>query len=413
MSGARGLVVDLAAAQAAAGGAGGDAESTAGAGEQIAALLARPGLVRALLLDPAQTLPGGLHPALLSSPLLRWNTATEVRRVMREGPVAYLVPAGGGRAVLPPIVAERAVPLVVLVGDDASARSEELVHHADLVLFTDGAAAAQALGIEASRLRRLVGDDIAAAVADAVQALDAPPLSRLSGRPPRMHVALVGAMPPSTAPSAVANARLAEALAARCHLDVAGAGEPDRAWLDRLGARHFSVDALARHGLAASYDAVVHVVGGAADDLPALRSARHLPGVLWLHDIALAEPHRHEAALGDAPAAALSALLRRVYAERAPLPVLERLDAGDAPAFDTAAERRFGLLLTGEVVRSARAVVVGDAAAARRVRLDQGASAPCPPIAVVDPGDPDAAAGSLLRLIAALQGGDIADVAVA
>jgi hypothetical protein len=118
--------------------------------------------------------------------------------------------------------------------------------------------------------------------------------------------------------------------------------------------------------------------------------------VLWLGDVALCEVHRVEAAGSPQPAAALAATLRRMYADRAPQPLLGALDGGDAGAFDAAAERRFGLLLSVDVVRGARTVVVPSVAAARRLRLDQGANGPCPPILVVDPDDAMAVADAVL-----------------
>jgi hypothetical protein len=96
----------------------------------------------------------------------------------------------------------------------------------------------------------------------------------------------------------------------------------------------------------------------------------------------------------------MAVLLRRMYADRAPSPALDALDRGDAAGFDGAAERRFGLLLTGEVIRAAHAVVVPSEAAARRVRLDQGANGPCPPVSVFDASsDAQAAASHLLSVI--------------
>jgi hypothetical protein len=324
----RGLVVDIAAVQ------GGDAAAAEFATERAVALL-DAGSVRALLLDPLRAVPGSLHPALLRSPLLRWNTATELRRAALRGAGAVATP-------------DRAAP-DGLVLRDLDVRS--------------------------------------------------------------VHVALVGALPPVTSASAASNALVAEALAQRCRVDVADDGQPDPSWLSRVGARHVQVEALERQGLAWAYDAVVHCVGASPADLPALRSARRVPGVLWLHDLALAAPHRIEARTAPEPGAALAALLRRVYADRAPSTVLERLDGGDAAAFDAAAERRYGLLLTGEVVRQARAVVVASESAVRRLRLDQGPGAPCPSVFVVPPRDGQAAADALLRIVSGLlaaEGGEAA-----
>jgi len=243
--------------------------------------VADPGdATRGVMLDPSRTVPGDLAPALLRSPSLRWDTATERRRV-------------GG------VVA------------------------------------------------------------------------------PALRVALVHA-------GGRECAGLTAALASRCALDV-----PD-------------VEALARPGVAAGYDAVLVLLGGTAADAPVLRVARRVPAVLWLRSLALAEPHRAEAAAGAAPGPALAAALRRCCADRAPRPLLERLDSGDASAFDAAAERRYGLLLTAEVVREARAVVVSSAADTRRLRLDLGPRARVPSITVIDPADDSAAAAALLTLLSSL-----------
>jgi hypothetical protein len=325
--GARGLVVDIAAVQR------GDAAAAEFAAERAVALLST-NAVRALLLDPVLPVPGSLHPALLRSALLRWHTATELRRAALGGASAVATPNHAARDGL--VVRELAV----------------------------GA----------------------------------------------LHVALVGALPPSTSVAAADNARIAEALSRRCRIDVACDGQPDASWLRRIGARHLRVEALAQQGLAFAYDAVVHCVGASPADLPALRSARRVPGVLVLHDLALATPHRVEARAAAAPGPALAALLRRVYADRAPAPLLARLDSGDAEAFDAAVERRYGLLFTGEVVRRARAVMVPSESAARRLRLDQGPGAPCPPVAVVPPGDAETAT-ALLRIVSGFAGSGGGEVA--
>jgi len=412
----RGLLVDLSATQRAE-----PDRAARWVGELAAALLEIPGAVRALLLDPALPLPGSLHPALFSSPLLRWNTATELRRAGLAGPVAYLVPWLPGQVpggtLLPAPVAERDMPLVMVRPPGASAESPlarvglDLYRHADLVITSSSseAAASEAAARRAAVVPLVSGLDADSAewrrsalgIVDAVQALDRTPrVAPAAGAP--LRVALVGALPPSAAPSAVTVARLAEALAPRCRLLLASDDRPDPGWLERLDVPLHAVDSLSRGGLAWSCDAVVHVVGASAADLPALRSARRLPGVLWLHDVRLAGPHRAEAAVGPKPGATLAAVLRRIYADRAPAPLLAALDAGDTSGFDAAAEQRYGLLLTGEVVRQARAVMVGSLTAARRVRLDQGASAPCPPIVVIDADDLDAAADRLLVHVALL-----------
>jgi hypothetical protein len=245
------------------------------------------------------------------------------------------------------------------------------------------------LGYEGDAALRLDAEMAAADVVDAVRRLPAGAQGA-----PRLRVALVGAVGADARVAAVA-----EALAERCRLDVFTDDDPEPAWLERLGATRLPAGVLIGTTLASSYDGVVHALGGSAADIAALRSARRVPGVLWLRDPSPAGVHRAEAAASEAPAATLAALLRRVYAHRAPAPLLEALDRGDAAAFDATAERRFGLLLTGEVVRVAQAVIVTSEQAARRLRLDQGANGPCPPLHVADPADPRALADALLALI--------------
>jgi hypothetical protein len=319
-----GLLVDISAAQRA-----GEAGTTP-VEECAAALVAMPGVVRALLLDPSAPIPGSLHTRLFGSGLLRWNTAAEVRRAAASGPLAYVTFA---EAAVPAHVERLGVPVVTVRAGGA--------HAAGLVL-----AAARGLRVDV---------------------------------PSRLRVAVVAVMPPSLGPCAAVNARMVAALSALCDVDVIGD------------------ESLVGTARAAAYDAVVHLLGGAAAELPVLRSARRVPGVLWLHGVALADVHRSETAGG----ADMAALLRRMYADRAPSPVLDALDRGDVGGFDGAAERRFGLLLTGDVVRAAHAVVVPSEAAARRLRLDQGANAPCPPLSVCDASsDAEATASHLLSVIA-------------
>jgi hypothetical protein len=328
--------------------------------EWAAGLLAVPGAVAGLLLNPGLPIHGRLHSRLFGSGMLWWNTAAEVRRLMASGALAYVV---FGAAEVPEHVRRLGIP-VVLVGSGGDV--------ADVALRVErGTPAAEVV----AAVRGLSG------VAEVA--------------PAPLRVGLVGA---------VSNGRVAavaEALAARCRLDVFTDDDADPAWLERLGASRFSAGALIGTTLASSYDGVVHALGDSAADVGALRSARRVPGVLWLRERSLAGVHRAEAASSDAPAAAMAALLRRVSMRRAPAPLLEALDRGDAAAFDAAAERRYGLLLTGEVVRVAQAAIVSSEQAARRLRLDQGAGGPCPPLQVADPADPRAVAEALMGLVAA------------
>src|ERR1700716_1373068 len=58
-------------------------------GELAAALLARPGVVAAMVLNPQLPVPGHLPAGLLDSPLLQRNTLDALRRARDAGPIVY------------------------------------------------------------------------------------------------------------------------------------------------------------------------------------------------------------------------------------------------------------------------------------------------------------------------------------
>lgn len=82
------------------------------------ALLRRPGAVRRLFLNPAGKLPIKLDPALQTSPLLRWHSATDMRAALAEGPAAYFLmsPFDTDTAVLTTYLPAR-VPLIATLYD--------------------------------------------------------------------------------------------------------------------------------------------------------------------------------------------------------------------------------------------------------------------------------------------------------
>lgn len=108
-------------------------------------------------------------------------------------------------------------------------------------------------------------------------------------QPRRVRVALVGPFPPSHSWSAGYNARLATQLAPRCDLDCFT--EPFDARCDRSRPsgpfRMFPAASLGPTFTPAAYDAVIYTVGATADET--YRLARTYPGVVWLHDLALAD----------------------------------------------------------------------------------------------------------------------------
>ena len=110
-----------------------------------------------------------------------------------------------------------------------------------------------------------------------------------SRRPRRLRVALVGPFPPTPSWTASYNARVADRLARHCELDCFT--EPLDARSARPGTsrayRMFPAAALGSRLTPAAYDLVLYVLGSAPDD--AYRLAHEYPGVLWLHDLTLAD----------------------------------------------------------------------------------------------------------------------------
>ncbi|MBX5491943.1 MAG: glycosyltransferase [Chloroflexi bacterium] len=116
---AYGLVLDLQASQT-------EGSAERGLGRYVIeltrALLAYPGLVRAIALNPTLSFPGHLPGELLASGLLTWNTATAFRHAQRQGPVAYCVMSPfehipTAETITPPHTVRPDVPLLAIVHD--------------------------------------------------------------------------------------------------------------------------------------------------------------------------------------------------------------------------------------------------------------------------------------------------------
>jgi hypothetical protein len=105
-----------------------------------------------------------------------------------------------------------------------------------------------------------------------------------------------------------------------------------------------------------------------------------------------------------------------MYSDRAPSRVCDQLVRAvheEVTADDGTLSRvaqRYGLLMTADIVRGARAVIVDGAAMARRLVLDQGARGPAPPI-VIGGESATGIAARVLELVAELGGLTVGAVA--
>ena len=126
--------------------------------------------------------------------------------------------------------------------------------------------------------------------------------SRFSDQPdprsPRLRIALVGAFPPGHSWIAGYNAQLAEHLAPYCDLDCfVEPAEARDVGTRRRGYRMFPADAFGHALSPAAYHLVLYTIGPGRDTTHRLLT-RTYPGVVWLHDLALADRKLLARALG-------------------------------------------------------------------------------------------------------------------
>jgi glycosyltransferase involved in cell wall biosynthesis len=200
----------------------------------------------------------------------------------------------------------------------------------------------------------------------------APPHRRTPA--PRLRVALVGPLPPTRSGIADYNERLVAELATRCDLHVflpeAATGPPST---EELRGRSYLIRPLTARFNPAAYDAIVYTVGASEHHHNTYDFSRRWPGIVWLHDVRLASffltyvASRHPSAAQEV----LTGKLVEQYGERVPPQVLG--------AFDKEAEATYGLGLSADWLRGARAVLVNSHLAEQMLRLDQGPGRTPPP----------------------------------
>jgi glycosyltransferase involved in cell wall biosynthesis len=202
----------------------------------------------------------------------------------------------------------------------------------------------------------------------------------------RLRIAIAGPMPPTASGIADYNARLIGELARRCDLDVLLPTSEVADGLSESDARHLPLSELGRLIDAHSYDALIWTVGNSPHHFEIFEAMQAFPGVAWLHDVRLAgfqdnyERDRHPLTYAES----FAATLRAQYGPRVPAEVLER-PLPDAPHL-------YGLGVTRDWVRNARAVIVNSAFAAQLLAIDQGPDGPLPPVWTLPPAVGTAAA---------------------
>jgi glycosyltransferase involved in cell wall biosynthesis len=193
----------------------------------------------------------------------------------------------------------------------------------------------------------------------------------------RLRVALVGPLPSVGSGIAGYNLWIADELAERVELDflcTGGDAPADCAW------RSLPASALGQTVDPNGYDAIVYTVGNSHHHIQTRRLALLHPGVVWFHDVRLTGLYRDIAERDQPqdPLVWMRSLLRAQYGGR----LAE--DLGGAPVLKQAWWHRHGVLLSGELARRARAVIVNSLAGERMLMDDQDPNRSLPPLLRLD-----------------------------
>ncbi|MFN2607042.1 MAG: glycosyltransferase family 4 protein [Acidimicrobiales bacterium] len=255
--------------------------------------------------------------------------------------------------------------------------------------LVDGAFRTSLRGAGVWASRHHTWERVAHRAVDAYGRLD-PPRPRRRRRPP-LRIALVGPLPPTATVTATRNQALVERLADRCHLDCVADGASGTA----PAARRHRIFPPAAFGTVLSpygYDAIFYTLASGRDHDRTFELALCYPGIVWFHELALADLHLEFARarfLDDGGREFMTNTVRHQYRERAP----EHLLASDDWARPEAYERT-GTLMVGELAGKSRGSVVASDRARRALEVDAGPYARLPPTWVVPPAGADDGAAS-------------------
>jgi glycosyltransferase involved in cell wall biosynthesis len=230
-------------------------------------------------------------------------------------------------------------------------------------------------------------DAVARATIDGYAWLDRPRHARRSAAP---RVALVGPFPPAASGVADYNERVAGALAPLVELDCYAEVDPPYTRGATAG-RRFAIGAFDRTFSAAGYDTVVYTLGNSRYHRATLDHALAYPGIVWLHDACLAGLYLTRAGL-YLPGVPTEAIDFHA-AEASMRAARQRCDGDGAPWLGDdwwrpEAYVDAGVLMLGEVLRAARAVIVSSETARGIVEVHAPSTAPpvhVLPLAIPDP----------------------------
>jgi glycosyltransferase involved in cell wall biosynthesis len=217
-------------------------------------------------------------------------------------------------------------------------------------------------------------DNVAHRTIEAMNGLE----RRLRPRRPRSRrkrVGIVGPFAPAPSGVAIYNSRIVEAMAENMPFDLHLFAEETAvgAWPAPADVIVQPVEALGTAVDPYDYDLLVYTIGTSVFHIETYERARQYPGLTWLHDANLVGLHLERAkrlvAMGLAGNVeeVMRHEVRSMYGRRAPNRIL------GADVASHAAYLEQGLLLTVDIVRRSRGIIVNSSAALRMIELDMGA----------------------------------------
>ena len=212
-------------------------------------------------------------------------------------------------------------------------------------------------------------EHVAAAVVDSIHSASV--ARRPLSPPPRsFRLALVGPIPPARSGVADYHGALIAELARECALDVYSDAPPSAALRAATDASWWPIEALGRHKSPHAYDRILYAIGNSEHYLFILDAIQKWPGVVWFHEVFLADLLLSYARCRIPRAlqtAYLRATLSRLYSPQA-----AQLGT-DAELHSSAWYREHGYGMTSELAGRADAVIV-HSPEAREILLRDGGS---------------------------------------
>jgi hypothetical protein len=194
-------------------------------------------------------------------------------------------------------------------------------------------------------------------------------------------------------------AQVADELAGSALLDCFASPNPGPVSAAARPYRRFPAGALGVTFDPAGYDAIAYAIADDPQHAEAYGLACTYPGIVWFHDSSLARLQVARAAEGrdrESAEVFIEELLDKLGYRRPPAA------PSSAGALDPRTYRDAEMLLTRELLTTARGAIAATVAEQAELEIDAGAAAVVPPIRVLQTAVPDPAAADIARTIVEL-----------